>query len=134
MDDVRIFLMDRGMEDNPIDLVPDFFQDDDIRQACRRCVAKFNETPPFNLRLNANSLPYRTYLLAGIGWQVYLAKINQLSRQDLDYDAGGMSVDLVGTRIKHFTRIAQDLKKEFMEGLHQEKVAKNYSDAFCQVG
>lgn len=135
MDDVRMFLMDRALDDNPIDLVEEFFTDEDIAAACQRCVSKFNEMPPYNMRItNPNQVPYRSYLIAGICWQVLLAKINQLARRDLDYDAGGMSVDLIGKRIKHFTTLAATCRQEFMDGAQAEKVARNYANAFCQVG
>jgi len=135
-EDVRLFVMDRAVEDNAIDLVANYFSDEEILAAMQRAAQAFNEITPYvyDIEVCDNKLPYKTYLLNGIGYYLYLSKLQKLAKEDLDYNAGGMQVNLIGKRMKHFQTYLQLFKQDFMQGAQAEKVASNYQGAFGQVG
>lgn len=135
-DRVREFILDRDISDNPIDEVPTYFSDDEIRCAMDNIAAYFNEMPPHNMRtcVNNNTLPYKMYFLYGIVWQLYLSKLNQMIKDDMGYKAGGMDVDFMGVRIKHYKELIKLYKEEFVVGADRDKVANNYAAAMGPVG
>ena len=69
-----------------------------------------------------------------MAYYLYLSKLQQLSKGDLSYNAGGMSVDVVGKRMKHFQGYLQMFKEDFLQGAQAEKVSDNYQGAFGRVG
>lgn len=135
-EEVRLFVMDRAVEDNSIDLVANYFSDEEILASMNRAAQAFNEIQPYvyELEVVANKLPYKMYLLNGVAYYLYLAKLQKLAKEDLSYNAGGMQVDLIQRRIKHFQSNLQLFKQEFMQGAQQEKIADNYKGAYGRVG
>jgi hypothetical protein len=135
-EEVRLFVMDRAVEDNAIDLVANYFSDEEILAAMHRTAQTVNEIPPFiyTISVKANKLPYKMYLLNGVGYYLYLAKLQKLAKEDLSYNAGGMQVDLVSRRIKHFQTNLQMFKENMMQGAQAEKISDNYKGAYGRVG
>jgi len=56
------------------------------------------------------------------------------AKEDLSYNAGGLGVDVISKRMKHFQSNLQMFKQEFVQGATAEKTAANYSQAFGEVG
>ena len=135
-EEVRLFIMDRAVEDNSIDLVANYFSDEEILAAMRRTAQAFNEIQPYvyDIKVSANKLPYKTYLLNGVAYYLYLSKLQKLSKEDLSYNAGGMQVELISRRIKHFQTNLQLYKEEFLQGAQAEKISTNYKGAYGRVG
>ena len=135
-EEVRLFVMDRAVEDNVLDLVDNYFSDEEILAAMNRTAQHYNEIPPYvsDVAVKDNKLPYKIYLLNGVGYYLYLSKLQKLAKEDLSYNAGGMSVDVVAKRMKHFQNNLQVFKQEFVQGAATEKTAANYSLAYGQVG
>jgi hypothetical protein len=136
-EEVRMFIVDRSIEDNPVDMVDNYYSQEEILAAMDRCAAAYNEIPPYvgrELKVVNSSLPYKLYLLNGITWQLYLAKLAKLTKEDLNYTAGGMKVELIKTRIEHMRESIKGLKEYFMTMAQQEKIAANYRGAFGQLG
>ena len=143
-EEVRLFLMDRAVEDNALDLVEHYFSDEEILAAMRRAAQHFNELPPYVTEMRVSktgteeeptyTLPYKIYLLNGVAYYVYLSKLQKLAKEDLAYQAGGMGVDVIGKRMKHFQNNLAMFKEEFVQGASADKTATNYSLAFGQVG
>ena len=135
-EEVRLFIMDRAVEDNAIDLVANYFSDEEILAAMYRAAQAFNEIPPYvyDLKVTANKLPYKIYLLNGVGYYLYLSKVQKLSKEDLSYNAGGMQVDLIQRRMKHFQSNLAMMKEDFLSGAQAEKVSENYKGAYGRVG
>jgi len=135
-EEVRLFILDRAVEDNAIDLVVNYFSDEEIQAAMRRTAQAFNEITPYvyNLSVKNNKLPYKVYLLNGVAYYLYISKLQQLAKEDLSYNAGGMQVDLIGKRIKHFQGYLQMFKQDFLQGAQADKVSTNYQGAFGRVG
>ena len=137
-DSVRLFVLDRSVEDNQIDLDL-FFTDAEIDNARALAVSHYNDSPPYshNIQLtdeNKNSLPGSSMFLHGIAYFLYLSKLMKLQKEDLDYNAGGMNVDLIKRRIAHIKENLALLKQEFLTLLTNTKVHINYNSAFGQVG
>ena len=57
-EEVRLFIMDRAVEDNSIDLVANYFSDEEILAAMRRTAQAFNEIQPYvnDIKETANKL------------------------------------------------------------------------------
>lgn len=135
-EEIRLFVLDRAVEDNSIDLVANYFSDEELLAAMKRTAQAFNEIQPYvyEIAVKANKLPYKTYLLNGIAYYLYLSKLQKLSKEDLSYNAGGMQVELISRRIKHFQSNLQLFKDDFMQGAQSEKIAQNYNGAWGRVG
>ena len=137
-DSVRRFVLDRTVEDNAIDLEI-FFSDEEIDFARELAVGHYNEIPPYVDKItltatNKAGLPYPLAFLSGISYYLYLGKLQKLQKEDLDYNAGGMQVDLIKRRINHLAGNISNFKQEFLQLVTQQKVASNYQDAFGQIG
>ena len=137
-DSVRRFVLDRTVEDNAIDLEI-FFSDEEIDFARELAVGHYNELPPYVRKItlgvtNKDSLPYPIAFLSGISYYLYLGKLQKLQKEDLDYNAGGMTVDLIKRRIAHLSQNIPIFKSEFVTLITQQKVAANYQDAIGRVG
>ena len=136
MEEVRLFIMDRAVEDNAIDLVANYFSDEEIVAAMRRTAQHYNELPPYvsSTSVVNNTLPYKIYLLNGVAYYLYLSKLQKLAKEDLKYQAGGLTVDLTGKRMAHFQTYLKAFREEFIQGAQQEKIATNYQSAYGSVG
>ena len=135
-DEVRLFIMDRAVEDNAIDLVANYFSDEELLAAMRRTAQHYNELHPQvnTISVTNKALPYRTYLLNGVGYYLYLSKLQKLAKEDLKYQAGGLAVDLVAQRMNHFQNYLKLFKEEFVQGATSDKIATNYKSAYGPVG
>lgn len=116
--DIRLFILDRNIADNPVDLDLSF-SSEEIANAEKNAVRHFNMMPPVVGRA-IGQIPEPLIHLYGTVYYLYLAKILNLSRNDVDYQAGGMSVDITKRRLANYTAISQQLRSEF------EQAAKNY--------
>ena len=134
-DSVRRFVLDRTVEDNAIDLEL-FFTEPEINFARKLAIGHYNETPPYVNRIDDSqlALPYPLAFLHGIAYHLYLGKLQKLQKEDLDYNAGGMQVDLIKRRIAHLAQNIPAFKQEFLTLISQQKVAANYKSAFGQIG
>jgi hypothetical protein len=133
-DDMRNFMLDRSVEDNTIDL--DLaFSDEEIRQAMQRCAREFNSIPPFIGVIYGNRLPASTTMfLNGTAKQMYLAKLQQMMRNDMDYDTGGVTTNLVKKRIEHFSNLIKMLGDEFHQQARDWKMNLNMRRAYGPIG
>lgn len=136
--DVRRFVLDRMIDDNEIDLEL-FFGDDEIITARRLAVAYYNEVPPYVDRIslsdcNQDCLPAPVMFLNGIAYQLYLAKLQKLHKEDVDYQAGGMTVNIIKKRIAYITSTIKEFKTEFENLATSRKTHINYLSAFGRVG
>ena len=136
--DIRRFVLDRMIDDNEIDLEL-FFGDDEIITARRLAVAYYNEFPPYVERIalsdcNQDCLPAPVMFLNGIAYQLYLAKLQKLHKEDVDYQAGGMTVNIIKKRIAYITSTIKEFKTEFENLASSRKTHINYLSAFGRVG
>ena len=133
-EDIRNFMLDRSVMDNTLtmDLA---FSDEVIREAMKRCAREFNATPPFVSSTTGNRLPSSNILfLYGTAKQCYLAQLQQLMRNDIDYTAGGVETNLAKKRIEHFSSLIKSLGDEFKDLSYQFKLNINIRRAYGRVG
>ncbi len=138
IEDVRRFVLDRMIDDNEIDLEL-FFSDAEIITARRLAVATYNELPPYVDKIQLNScnqdcLPAPIMFLNAIAYQLYLSKLQKLHKEDVEYQAGGMTVNIIKKRIAYITGTIKIFKDEFINLATARKTHINYSSAFGRVG
>ena len=131
---VRHFIWDRTIEDNPLELDLEF-SDQEIGHARQYAAMMFNSIPPFVVTVQANSIPTNweyPFLLATV-YHLLLAKLMALSRKDLDYSAGNMTVDLTKRRIEFLSKWAPAFKTEATTIIKEHKIAANLESAYGSV-
>ncbi len=132
--DVRQYILDRSAEDNALDL--DLaFSDDEIRYAFKRAAREYNSIPPYIGQVDPSDLPddTNTFLDATV-MQLYISRLSKLQRNDIDYKAGGMSVELEKRQIAHMQDMIKFHRDRFLEAARAKKVHLNLRRAFGRVG
>ena len=136
VEDMRNFIWDRTIEDNPIELDLSF-SDTEIGHAFRFAALQYNSIPPYigTIRgpgdVTDNRLTYS--VLLAVAYHLFLAKAAQLSRQDIDYTAGNMTVDFTKRRIEYLTKWAKAFKDESMQGMQAYKLMVNINSGFAAM-
>lgn len=129
-DDVRQFLWDRTGADNQLTgaLV---FTDDDIRAAMRFAAREYNALPPISIQVNWNSLSGNTNMfLDAITVGLYIARMSQMQRNQIDYNAGGTTVNLEKAQIAYMTQRLPEHDKRFKEAAITQKTSCNLTGFF----
>lgn len=128
--DVRDYVWDRSLDDNYLELDLTF-SDDEILNAMKRAAREFNSIPPYVSKVEPARLPNDTniFLDATVA-QLYISRLNQLSRDDIDYTAGGVSTNLVQKQIEHMRLLGREHQARFKEAAANYKITRNLRDAF----
>jgi hypothetical protein len=134
IEDVRNFIWDRSAADNQIEL--DLaFSDDEIRDAMKRAAREYNSVPPFVTEADPAGLPADTNLfLDATAFQLYISRISRMQRNDIDYSAGGVSVELEKKQIAYMKEMIPFHRDRFLEATKAQKVFRNLRRAFGRVG
>ena len=132
-DAVRMFILDRNIDDNTIDCAT-FFDSPEIHNAMENAVRHYNEIPPYTSCYTVENLPHSITFLNGIAYYLYLGKLQKLLKEDMPYQAGGTGVDLTARRIAHLKHLIPEFKNEFLSLAQSQKIAANYAGAYGQVG
>lgn len=125
----RHFLMDRSAKDNTL-LMDLQFSDADIGYAVERAVSMYNSLPPRCHELSVFNLPSEYYLYAGVAYQLHLSLLMQLQRNDIDYNAGGITVEVDKRRIAHLAQMLPFLRSEFVDLATVHKRTMNMEAAY----
>jgi len=128
--DVRDFLWDRTLDDNPIELDLKF-SDAEIQAAMRFAAMRYNETSPLVETVSPLNLPYATLFLSGIAYHLYLQELQKLTSQDVQYTAGSMTVDIYGKRITHLKEFVKAFRDEFLAMTKERKISINIEAAYA---
>jgi len=128
-EDVRHFIMDRSVEDNALHLDL-YFDEGEILKAMRYAAMEFNSIPPFVINVNPENMPAHIAFLYGITYHLYLAKLQQLGRNDITYNAGGVTTTLVKDQVEFLTSMLPMYKQEFTTLSKQIKLKTNISNSF----
>lgn len=130
-DDVRSYLLDRSMEDNPLQL-DIVFSDEEIMDAMRRSARSYNSIPPLGVSsANPSRLPDDTNMfLDAITMHLYISRYAKLSRQDVDYSAGNVVANQVRAQLGHMKEMIQAHKVMFEETAKSIKIHINVSNAW----
>ena len=133
-EDIRHFIMDRTVEDNPIELDLEF-SDEEIGWAFRHAAMAYNGIPPYVGLINGpNDVtdPRLAYpFMIAVIYQLFAAKAAKLARMDIDYSAGDMQVDFTKRRVDYLTKWAQAFKDESTAGLKNYKLVINLESGYA---
>lgn len=129
VEDVRQFMFDRTLDDNEgeLDLA---FSDAEIQTAMRFAAMRYNETPPYCDQANAAYLRHGMLFLNGIAYGLYLSKLQKISRKDITYQAGSMTIDAIKPQVEHLTKYVKLFKEEFERMAKERKQTINIHNAF----
>ena len=128
-DDIRHFIWDRSVEDNSIELDLSF-SDEEIHNAFRHMALSFNAIEPFVVSISADATPYNMWAIHGTIYHLLLSKYHKETRNDLTYEAGGITTDVQKTLIKHLQEQIKVHKEEFYRLAKAEKINININEAF----
>ena len=123
--DVREFIQDRTIADNDLDL--DLaFDDKEIERAMKQAVREYNSLPPRVHTVNIHQLPADSNIfLYGTAVHLLTSLLSKMRRNDIDYNAGGLSTNLVAKRIAHAQNEISEFRQLFREEATQNKLSIN---------
>lgn len=135
IEDVRLFLLDRGPDDNEIsiDLT---FSDAEIANAMVRAAREYNSIPPlFVEQVSPDYLPMDTNMfLYATAAQALLSRKAKLMRNDIDYQAGNVQVSPVRKELSYIDGLQKELKDNFIMEARQRKLSLNVLNGFGEIG
>jgi len=135
VEEVRHYILDRSPDDNEIDF--DLaFTDEEIGNAMKYAARDYASIPPMiGGAPDPNRLPGDYMLfLDGIIHHLYRMKVSQLSRNDIDYSAGGVGANIVAKRIERLSLLSDRHEERFRQQATDIKKTKNLRRAFGRVG
>lgn len=134
VDDIRLYILDRSIEDNDMDLDLSF-SDEEIMAAMERVAREYNSIPPYVDGASPDRLSKTTNMFFdGILQQLYMAELNRAMRNDIDYVAGNVTTNPEKSRIANLTTLARDHGERFREAVRNRKIFINMSDGYGPVG
>ena len=128
--DVRDFIFDRQALDNPL-LMDLEFSDDEISSAQRRAAMYYNEMQPQVEIVQPASLPFGMIFLYGIIYFLQMGKLQQLARNNVEYTAGNMEVDINKKRIEFLTESVKMFRDEFNRLALDRKTTINIQQGYA---
>ena len=131
--DVRNFLLDRSISDNIVDLDLSFSAEE-IANARRSAIRHYNAFPPQDVDCNISAINDPHIYMLGICYYLHLSKFANLSRNHVEYTAGGMTASLSGTRLKTYQNLIQLYKSEFENAASSRKKNINIMGFYGRIG
>lgn len=135
IEDVRLFLLDRGPDDNEIsiDLT---FSDAEIANAMVRAAREYNSIPPLWVEtVDPDNLPTDTNMfLYGTAAQLLLSRKAKLMRNDIEYQAGNIQVAPARKELGYIDALQKELKDNFIMEARQRKLTINVMNGFGCIG
>jgi len=130
IEDVRLFILDRTIDDN--DLILDLAYDDsEISNAMVRAAREYNGIPPLCSFADPDALSADTNMfLDGIAAQLYISTLSKLMRNDIDYNSGGVTTNIVAKRIGHLKELIKLHQDRFMQTASDHKKFINIGQGF----
>jgi hypothetical protein len=109
------------------------FRDDELLYCIRRVVDEWNETPPPIETYTAATFPFRNaWLKAAAGRALHLAA-RRYARNQLAYNAGGVSVD-DQNKMQPYLTMATQLTEDWQNFIVNKKFSMNAEKAYGGVG
>jgi hypothetical protein len=132
--DVREDMLDRQAEDHLV-LTDLAFTDPDIEWAMKACMRKFNGIRPIGINISWDAMPSNTSVFFdGVAWALCRRWHRNVSMNDYDYSAGGVTANVQGSLLKNLERLRDKLEQEFVEAATNLKVSANLDDAWGVIG
>lgn len=130
VEDVRQFLWDRSAADNQIENAL-AFTDDEIRAAMRFAAREFNSIPPIDHAVTGDNLPGDTNMfLDGTAMGLYIGRLSQMGRNQVEYTAGGASVAFEKAQIDFMKQHLPLHTERFKEAARTLKLSCNLRGFF----
>ena len=134
IEDVREEMMDRSHEDHLV-LADLAFTDHDIVWAMKACARKFNSIQPYSTQACYDKLPVNSSVfMDGIAWALYRRWHRNVSVNDYDYAAGGVTANVQGNLLKNLERLRDKTEQEFIQHAQELKLHINLNHAYGQIG
>ncbi len=133
VENIRHYLLDRQASDNSLDLDLSFGEPE-ILDAFKYAASDYNDMPPQVHQVCASRLPFHTFLVHDVIYHLYLSKLSQYQRNDIDFSAGGLTVDVEKRRIEHLTKTLPVMKESFLIGAKEYKISINLRRGVGRVG
>lgn len=133
-DDVREEMLDMAAE-NHLVLADLAFTDEDIEYGMKACARKFNSLRPIGFYVCHDKLPLdSSVFLDGVAWALIRRWHRNVSMNDYDYAAGGVSASVQGSLLKNLERLRDKLEQDFVQAATDLKVTANVEGAWGPVG
>lgn len=134
-EEVRHYIEDRKAEDNELDQDLSF-SNEEIQVAMRRCARAYNSHPPLRVStVTPDSMCADTEMFFdGVIWKLLSARIQRLTRNDFDFDAGDVNVSPEKKRIAHMGRLSKEAEAAFKTQVSDHKESINLSSGYGSVG
>ena len=131
--EMRLLLLDRCPADNS--LLDDFeWSDAEIAFAIQRSVDLWNETLPqiANYQYTAATFPYRYHWMDGCAGELLIMAGRRISRNRLDFDAGGVSIQDRARGVMYL-QLGQQMLSEYKQWITLEKGRINAENCYGRV-
>lgn len=134
-EDIREYLMDTSWEDNDL-LLDKAFSTEELEAAMRSVVRMWNDIPPFlNSTITPDKLPSNSNVFFdGIVLALLKRKLLNLTRNDIDYNAGNMQVSFEAKHIQHIKSLIPYYEAKFEQAAKAIKTSANLRSAYGPVG
>jgi len=130
--EIRMTLRDVDAEGNFL-LDEIEFKQKEIALAMRRCIDYWNEAPPPVAVYKTTNFPYRYHYAKAVISQLYLMAAQHMMRNDLNYSAGGVTVEDT-IRWKSYQTISEQLWAEWKQWVKDTKYRINVMGGFVVLG
>jgi hypothetical protein len=130
VEDIRHYILDRSAADNDLD--GDLsFSDEEIANAMKAAARDYNSIPPYSQTAQANCLPDDTNIfIDGTLKHLYITAVSRAKRNELEYNAGGVTTSNNAAFIKHMTDLIKLHGDMFREAVTNKKLFLNIRRAF----
>ena len=127
-------MLDRAAEDRLV-LADLAFTDLDITYGMKACARKWNGIKPIGLHVTEDTLPINTSVFFdGIAWGLYKRWHRNVSVNDYDYSAGGVSANVQGNLLRNLKALKDDLEREFVTAATDLKISANLDSCWGNIG
>jgi hypothetical protein len=134
VEDIRLMLLDHVPNDYNVVSGDYYFSDIEIMEARKRAIEAFNALPPRSVNCGLQGIPDNWIMKTGTCWQACLSKSLFFARKAVQYNAGGVAVDMYGNASKVMKEAAAEFKQEFIEAATALKKGTNIRRAFAKIG
>lgn len=130
---VRAFIWDRKASDNQIDMDLTF-SDEEIREAMMSAAREYNSIKPYVGTADPTRLDGSTNIfLDGTVAYLYIARMSNMQRNDLEYTAGGVTVTMEQRQIAYMKDMIPFHMDRFKKAATDRKLAHNISQGFAAL-
>lgn len=121
---IRVYLRDSGPADNPLLNTLEF----DLSEICEAmivCVQYWNTMqPPIRLKFTTLNFPETSAIINGIMGELYLAAAKHYRRNQLNYNAGGLSID-DKNKSQEYETIGERMLQDYLKWVRMVKIQIN---------